>query len=61
MLINPGRVNTAIARVARLEADRNVPGLIQELDNPLGSGYSTVRLHALCACKRFLDTWDART
>jgi HEAT repeat protein len=45
----------AIANVARLETDRNVPGLVHELDNPLGRGYRAVRLHAVLALSRLGD------
>jgi HEAT repeat protein len=49
-------VTQGILRVHRLRVDRNVPGLIQELDNPLERGrYKIVRSHAANALGRLGD------
>jgi HEAT repeat protein len=47
--------NRPIAHIARLESDRNVAGLIHELENQLGRGYGAARLHAVLALERLGD------
>lgn len=50
------QTNAAIARVRRMETDRNVAGLIAELDSALGySRYTIVRSHAAAALGRLGD------
>jgi hypothetical protein len=49
-----------IARIARLETDHNIPGLVRELDNRLGRGYGAVRLHAVLALERLGDARAAQ-